>query len=113
MKKYYLESVKINLMIPNRIDVDKQNEANTRAALAQFAGSQYKQIVEYLTSPQFEMLMENLKQAERNEKLKKNIKPNEDVQKSIVSSEKRCKQDRIELQTLEKDRDEFLRLALE
>lgn len=104
MQKYYLESIAVSKSIQN------STQADTHAALAQFAGSQYQQIVAFMSSAQFEMLVENARKAAEGNKPKGK---NTVVPKNVIQSNNRNKQDKLEVANVEKDKEFYLVLAIE
>lgn len=111
IKQYYQESINTFLSIKERTSHDLINLYKTHVALARFADMQYRQITEYIKSPQFKTL-KSLAQLSSIMSDKVDAKDNE-LRKAINIYQRQSKNDAAELENFENDKNLYLSLALE
>ncbi|XP_043476471.1 serine-protein kinase ATM-like [Leptopilina heterotoma] len=111
IKQYYQESINTFLSIKEPTSNDLINLYKTHAALARFADMQYRQISEYIKSPQFKTL-KSLAQLSNSMSDKIDAKDNE-LRRAINIYQRQSKNDAAELENFENDKNLYLSLALE
>ncbi|XP_051160028.1 serine-protein kinase ATM-like [Leptopilina boulardi] len=111
IKQYYQESINTFLSIKEPTSHDLINLYETQAALARFADMQYRQITEYIKSPQFKTLKSL---AELSNSMTDKIDSNDnELRKAITIYQRQSRNDAAELESFEKDKNTYLSLALE
>ena len=91
---------------------DLRDGCRAQAALAQFAHEQYIVINDYMQSPQFESLKECIVYQQNTvSKILKSTNDREVVRTANISN-KQSRNDWVELENIEKDRDMYLSIAV-
>ncbi|KZC09469.1 Serine-protein kinase ATM [Dufourea novaeangliae] len=111
IKKYYLKSIDTSSSIDEQTTESVKNLHDTQVALARFADAQFSQICSYMKSPQFESLKECV--AYSSEKINMNaVTKDKDVRRALILNQRQTINDVEELEHIEKEKDNYLILAL-
>ena len=112
LKNYYLESIKSFMKIHKPTLLDLRNLNNTKAALARFADVNYRQLKDYMQSPEFESMR---KIAELSLDLQRPDLHSTDigVRAAVFKNKKQSVNDAAVLEETEKETNYYLLLALE
>ena len=111
IKNYYQESIKTFMLIRQLEADDLKNLYETQATLAQFSDMQYRQITEYIKSPQFKIIKSFAEMPHIS--INSVDSRDNDLRKAIYVQQRQSKHDVAELKSFEKDRNTYLILALE
>ncbi|CAL7943643.1 unnamed protein product [Xylocopa violacea] len=111
VKEYYLKSIDISTSISMQTSNTIKNLNDAQVALARFADSQFEQICSYMKSDQFENLRECVTYSYKgiNEH---SVSQDKDIRTAIILNQKQNTNDVAELKHIEKERDNYLILAL-
>ncbi|XP_076752966.1 serine/threonine-protein kinase tefu isoform X2 [Xylocopa sonorina] len=111
VKEYYLKSIDISTSISMETSDTIKNLHDAQVALARFADSQFEQICSYMKSDQFENLKECVAYSYK-EINEHSVSKDRDITYAIISNRKQNTNDVAELEHIEKERDNYLILAL-
>lgn len=111
INKYYSKSIDINMSINDKTTNSIKNLHNTQVALARFADAQFEQICSYMRSPQFESLKECVTYPCKGISLN-SMSADKDVRKALILNQRQHSNDAAELEHIQKERDNYLILAL-
>ncbi|CAK9823884.1 Serine-protein kinase ATM [Anthophora retusa] len=111
IQKYYLKSIDTSSSISVQTADTIKNLHNTQIALARFADNQFEQISSYMKSPQFENLKECITYSSKgiNEHA---ITEDTDLRSAMILNQRQNTNDVAELEHIQKERDNYLTLAL-
>ncbi|CAK9801500.1 Serine-protein kinase ATM [Anthophora quadrimaculata] len=111
IQKYYLKSIDTSSSISAQTADTIKNLHNTQIALARFADNQFEQISSYMKSPQFENLKECITYSSKgiNEHT---ITEDTDLRSAMILNQRQNTNDVAELEHIQKERDNYLTLAL-
>ncbi|XP_076280983.1 serine/threonine-protein kinase tefu isoform X5 [Lasioglossum baleicum] len=111
IEEYYMKSVDASTSINEQTADSIKNLHNTQVALARFADVQYEQICAHMKSPQFESLKECITSTEEVSAL--SMSKDKDVRRAFILNHKQNINDAAELKHIQKERDNYLTLALQ
>lgn len=111
IEKYYLKSIDINTSIGTRNTDTIKDLHDTQVALARFADNQYQQISSYMKSPQFENLKECITYSYKGIN-KHSISEDKDIRSVMILNQRQNTNDVAELEHIQKEKDNYLILAL-
>ncbi|XP_078038484.1 serine/threonine-protein kinase tefu [Augochlora pura] len=111
IKKYYMKSIDASSSINEHTTDSIKNLHGARVALAQFADMQYEQICIYMKSSQFESLKECITSIEGLSM--QSITKDKDVRRAFILNQRQNINDAAELEHIEKERNNYLTLALQ
>lgn len=110
IEKYYLKSIDTSVSINEASANSIKNLHRTQVALARFADAQFEQISSYIKSPQFESLKECVTYSSKGISINSVSK---DVRKALILNQRQNSNDVAELEHIQKERDNYLILALQ
>ncbi|XP_076632451.1 serine/threonine-protein kinase tefu isoform X1 [Colletes latitarsis] len=111
IKKYYLKSIDTSTSIEEETSDSVKNLRDTQVALARFADAQFEQICSYMKSPQFETLKECILYSSEGISVD-SVSRDKDVRKALILNQRQNINDVAELERIEKEKDNYLILAL-
>ncbi|XP_050594170.1 serine-protein kinase ATM isoform X2 [Bombus affinis] len=111
IEKYYLKSIDINTSINTQNTDTVKDLHDTQVALARFADNQYQQISSYMKSPQFENLKECITYSYKGIN-KHSISEDKDIRNVMILNQRQNTNDVAELEHIQKEKDNYLILAL-
>ncbi|XP_076661502.1 serine/threonine-protein kinase tefu isoform X2 [Halictus rubicundus] len=111
IRKYYLKSIDTSTSINEQTADSIKNLHDTQVALARFADVQYEQICAYMKSPQFESLKECITSTE--DVSVSSMTKDKDVRRAFIINHRQNINDAAELKHIQKERDNYLTLALQ
>nr|XP_031830614.1 uncharacterized protein LOC116426162 isoform X4 [Nomia melanderi] len=112
IKNYYLKSIDISTSIDEQTVDSIKNLHNTQVALARFADAQFEQICTYMKSTQFESLKECVTYSTEGVNMH-SISKDKDVRRALILNQKQHINDVAELEHIQRERDNYLSLALQ
>lgn len=110
IKKYYLKSIDISTAV-NIETTDSKNLHDTQVALARFADNQFEQISSYMNSSQFENLKECVTYSYKGLNTR-TVSADRDIRSALLLNERQNTNDVAELEHIQKEKDNYLILAL-
>ncbi|XP_076381605.1 serine/threonine-protein kinase tefu isoform X2 [Megalopta genalis] len=111
IRKYYIKSIDTSSSINEHTIDSIKNLHGTHVALARFADIQYEQICMYMKSSQFESLKECITPIEGVSM--QSITKDKDVRRAFILNQRQNINDAAELEHIEKEKDNYLTLALQ
>lgn len=112
IKKYYLTSIDTSISIDKQTTNNLKNLHDTQVALARFADAQFEQICSYMKSPQFESLKECITYSSEEINMD-SVTKDKDVRKAFILNQRQNINDVAELERIQKEKDNYLILALQ
>ncbi|XP_076247506.1 serine/threonine-protein kinase tefu [Calliopsis andreniformis] len=112
IKKYYLKSIDTSIAIREQTTNSIKNLHDTQVTLARFADAQFEQICSYMKSPQFESLKECVTYSSKGISLN-SVSKDKDVRKALILNQRQNTNDAAELEYIQRERDNYLILALQ
>lgn len=85
---------------------------HAQVSLAKFVDAQFEQISAYVKSPQFEGLKECIEFARGSAKNVPAVQ-SQDLKRAVIFSQRQSKNDAAEIANIEKEKDNYLQLAIE
>ncbi|OAD57559.1 Serine-protein kinase ATM [Eufriesea mexicana] len=111
IEKYYLKSIDINTSISIQSPNTIKDLHDTQLALARFADNQFEQINSYIKSPQFENLKECVTYSYKGINVH-SITEDKDIRNAMILNQRQNTNDVAELEHIQKEKDNYLILAL-
>ncbi|XP_012149187.1 serine/threonine-protein kinase tefu isoform X2 [Megachile rotundata] len=111
IKNYYLKSIDASNSIREHTADTIKNLHDTYVALARFADNQFEQISSYMKSPQFESLRECIIYSYKGIP-KHTLSDDKDVRSAMILNQRQNTNDVAELEHIEKEKNNYLTLAL-
>ncbi|XP_043513638.1 serine-protein kinase ATM isoform X2 [Frieseomelitta varia] len=111
IQNYYLKSIEINTLINTQDTETIKDLHDTQVALARFADNQFQQISSYINSPQFEHLKECVTYSGKGINVP-SINEDKYIRSAMILNQRQNTNDVAELEHIQKERDNYLILAL-
>ncbi|KAK2581050.1 hypothetical protein KPH14_006093 [Odynerus spinipes] len=111
IEKYYQESIKVSASIKNKTPDAIKNLHDTQVALARFADAQFEHVKMYMKSSQFECLKKCVEYSNSAVKFASTVQDT-DVRIAVISSQKQNTNDAAELQNIEREKGNYLLIAV-
>ncbi|XP_017880998.1 serine-protein kinase ATM [Ceratina calcarata] len=113
IEEYYLRSINLSMSINEQSNDHEivKNLHDTQVALARFADTQFEQISSYMKSPQFEILKECVTYSYKTID-EQSVPEDRDVRQAMFLSRRQNTNDAEELEHIQKERNNYLILAL-
>ncbi|KAL2712028.1 serine-protein kinase ATM-like isoform X3 [Vespula squamosa] len=111
IENYYQESIKISKSIKSKTSDVIKNVHDTQVALARFADAQFEHVKMYMKSPQFKSLKECVEYSCSAVKYDSTLQDT-DIKRAVILSQKQNTNDTAELQNIEKEKNNYLLIAV-
>lgn len=111
IKNYYQESIKISKSIKSKTSDVIKNVHDAQVALARFADAQFEHVKMYMKSPQFKSLKKCVEYSCSAVKYDSMLQDT-DLKRAVIISQKQSTNDAAELQNIEKEKNNYLLIAV-
>ncbi|XP_046831234.1 serine-protein kinase ATM isoform X2 [Vespa crabro] len=112
IENYYQESIKISKSIKSKTSDVTKNVHDTQVALARFADAQFEHVKMYMRSPQFKSLKKCVEYSCSAAVKYDSTLQDTDIKRAMILSQKQNTNDTAELQNIEKEKNNYLLIAV-